>query len=228
MSEAKTLAAALLRVHKKLENPAYDKLNPHFKRKYASLAAIRNTIHAAASEEGVFVTQDVTTTENTVIVKTIVTLGETGEFMEFGPLVLPAGGGPQVFGSACTYCRRYSLQAAFNIVGDGDEDDADEATNGAKTPVKQPKATKPKATDKPEEKPTEKPAEPDNDRYQKAMTVIMGCADLDKLKGLLKSCNARFDEGVFSEDQLKALHEAVSRREATLQDAKQMDEELTV
>jgi hypothetical protein len=48
----------------------------------------------------------------------------SGQFMELGPLIIPAPMDAQQRGSALTYARRYALAAAFNIAADEDDDAA--------------------------------------------------------------------------------------------------------
>lgn len=116
------LADALVRIHAKLKNPSFDSTNPHFRNKYVSLAGARDAIADIAASEGVVVIQDLVTDEHGVGCKTIL-LHKSGQRHECGPLFLPAAKqDPQGFGSCATYARRYSLLAAFNLVGDDDDD----------------------------------------------------------------------------------------------------------
>jgi hypothetical protein len=122
MSEIKELAAALVKIGAELKNPALDATNPHFKSKYPSLAGVRDTIAPVAAKHGVFIAQNLVTDERGVGCETIL-IHASGQQMKFGPLFLPASkADPQGFGSCATYARRYSLLAAFNVVGDEDDD----------------------------------------------------------------------------------------------------------
>lgn len=49
---------------------------------------------------------------------------QSGEWIEYGPLLLPAGATAQTAGSAITYARRYLLCAILNIAADEDDDGA--------------------------------------------------------------------------------------------------------
>jgi hypothetical protein len=55
----------------------------------------------------------------------------SGEWIETGPLFLPAGAGPQEHGSAITYARRYSLSAALLVAAEEDDDGASAQKSGA-------------------------------------------------------------------------------------------------
>jgi len=124
------LAAALVEVQLELKNPKFDSTNPHFKNKYPSLAGCRDTIMPIAAKHGIAILQNLVTNPDGVGCETIL-IHKSGQQMRFGPLYLPASKhDPQGFGSCATYARRYSLLAAFNVVGDED-DDANKGTDSA-------------------------------------------------------------------------------------------------
>lgn len=117
-----SLAKALCAAQLEMRNPGFDASNPHFKSKFVSLAAVRNAVIPIFAKNGISVTQDLTVINGGVGCRTIL-LHESGQSMEFGPLVLPpTKADAQGFGSAATYARRYSLMAVAGIVGDEDDD----------------------------------------------------------------------------------------------------------
>jgi hypothetical protein len=131
------ISKALAAAQAEMKNPAFDSSNPHFRNKFASLAAIRNAVVPVFSKHGLSVMQELSTTDNGVACLTVVQ-HESGQWFEFGPLVMPATKpDAQGYGSAGTYCRRYALQSVVAIVGDED-DDGNEA---AKPTQKAAKAT---------------------------------------------------------------------------------------
>jgi len=120
------LAAALAKAQAEMSNPSFDAQNPHFRNRYASLAAVRNAVIPVLAKHGICATQDVTTAESGVALMTILT-HSSGQQMRFGPLILPISKqDAQGFGSAITYARRYQLMAVAGVVGD-DDDDAEAA-----------------------------------------------------------------------------------------------------
>lgn len=116
------LAKALAAAQAAMPNPTLDAVNPHFRNKFASLAGVRNTVLPVLAAHGISMTQDLTTTDRGVAVRTILTHA-SGQQMVFGPLEMPATKmDAQGFGSAATYARRYALMAVCGVVGDTDDD----------------------------------------------------------------------------------------------------------
>lgn len=89
---------------------------------YADLADIVAAVRGPLSEEGIAWGQDVKTTPHAVVVTTILRKGEA--LLSFGPYELPSGGGPQQYGSATSYARRYGLSSALGIAAEIDDDAA--------------------------------------------------------------------------------------------------------
>lgn len=116
------ISKALAAAQAEMRNPSFDSTNPHFRNKFASLAAIRNAVVPVFAKHGLSVMQELSSIDHGVSCTTIVQ-HESGQWMEFGPLTMPASKpDAQGLGSAATYCRRYSLQAVASVVGDEDED----------------------------------------------------------------------------------------------------------
>ena len=90
---------------------------------YADLADVLTHVRPHLARHGLSITQDVITTPHSVEVASTL-LHKSGEYLTFSPLVLPAGGAPQQFGSVITYARRYSLLAALGIASETDDDAA--------------------------------------------------------------------------------------------------------
>lgn len=121
-SQLGELASALAKAQAELKNPGFDSTNPHFRNKFASLAAVRNSVVPVMAKHGLSVIQNLTTVDNYVACETIL-LHSSGQMLRLGPLALPATkADAQGFGSAATYARRYSLMAVAGVVGDEDDD----------------------------------------------------------------------------------------------------------
>jgi len=122
------ISSALAKAQAEMKNPGFDSTNPHFRNKFASLASVRNAVIPVLAKHCISLTQELTNTESGVNCLTIISHA-SGQWMEFGPLVMPVGkNDAQGFGSASTYCKRYSLMAVCGVVGD--EDDDAEAAQG--------------------------------------------------------------------------------------------------
>lgn len=125
------LAAALAKANAEIHNPKFDKENPHFKSKFASLAAVRDAIVPHYAKHGLSVLQDLQNVPDGVACFTTI-LHESGEERTFGPLVIAStkrdGQGTAAAG---TYAKRIHLQAIACVVGDDDDDG--EAAAGRET-----------------------------------------------------------------------------------------------
>jgi hypothetical protein len=145
MTEKSTLAEALAKAQAAMQNAPLNKTNPHFKSKYADLAAIRDAVTPALSANGLAITQTPTFRDGAFVLVTTLrhTGGETVESIY--PLAVDK---PQVMGSALTYARRYSLAAMCGIAAEED-DDANAAQTGATpaTPKAAPKLAPTNAQD---------------------------------------------------------------------------------
>lgn len=124
------LAAALVAAQKDLTNPKFDKQNPHYHSKYASLAGIIDTVRPALLKHGLAVVQPIETGGTTpladpsragmILVHTIL-IHTSGESIK-STQSAPAPGDPQKLGSLVTYLRRYGLSALLMLAGDDDDD----------------------------------------------------------------------------------------------------------
>jgi len=122
MDSIKNIATALAEAQAELKNPSFDSTNPHFKNKFASLAAVRAAVVPVFAKHGLTIIQPLVSNEEGVGVATTI-LHKSGERLDFAPFFLPAAKrDPQGFGSAATYARRYALMAIAGVVGDEDDD----------------------------------------------------------------------------------------------------------
>ena len=117
------LAKSLVETQKELKQPLKDAKNPFFKSEYVPLENVAEAITQTATKYGLAFSQYATTTENgNVSVGTIV-FHESGEYIEYPPLILkPENTKPQSIGSAITSAKRYALSAIFGITSDKDDD----------------------------------------------------------------------------------------------------------
>ncbi len=119
-----TLHSAMALAFPEIEGATKDSNNPHFKSKYADLASVVAAIKPALAKHGLFFTQYNHPCEGGVSVETTVHHA-SGESISFGALFVPASkNDAQGFGSALTYCRRYSLMTAFGVAPEDDDGNA--------------------------------------------------------------------------------------------------------
>lgn len=120
----KELFAAMSAASAEIEGAQKDSNNPHFKTKYADLSSVVAAIKPALTKQGLWFRQVCHERDKGVCVETYV-CHKSGEEISFGSLYVPASKqDAQGFGSALTYCRRYSLMTAFGVCPEDDDGNA--------------------------------------------------------------------------------------------------------
>lgn len=105
--------------------PAYfDKENPHFKSKYASLSAIWDCCRDPLSKNGLAIIQILSCKDDFISLETMLT-HSSGQWFKSVMPVYSAKSTPQALGSAITYMKRYSLSAMIGICTREDDDAED-------------------------------------------------------------------------------------------------------
>lgn len=115
------LAAALAKAQGKLKNPHMDGTNPHFKSKFASLAAVREAVIPTFTEHGLSLSQWPVANGNYAGCVTHLA-HESGDWMEEAFLIPVDKGNAHGYASAVTYAKRISMQSVAAVVGDEDDD----------------------------------------------------------------------------------------------------------
>jgi hypothetical protein len=132
------IATALVKAQKAFGPALKSSTNPHFKSRYADLAACVEAVIDALNENGIALVQHSHECADGIIIETIF-IHESGEMISGGKLHVPATKqDAQGYGSAMTYARRYSLQAACGIAPEDDD-----GNNASRAPSK-PKSTRTK------------------------------------------------------------------------------------
>jgi hypothetical protein len=120
----KQIASALVKAQKEFGPALKSSTNPHFKSKYADLAACIEAVIDALNNNGIALVQQLSECESGVIVETLF-IHESGEIFNCGKIQIPAlKHDAQGFGSALTYARRYSVMAACGIAPEDDDGNA--------------------------------------------------------------------------------------------------------
>lgn len=113
------LATALAVAQGEMKNATLNKINPHFKSKYADLAGIRDATIPHLAKNGLSVAQGTELDGERLLVVTRL-MHKSGQWVESRfPIAIAA---PQAMGSAYTYAKRYSLSAMCGIAADEDDD----------------------------------------------------------------------------------------------------------
>jgi hypothetical protein len=145
---SKQIFAAMVAAQKAYGPALKTKVNPHFKNKYADLAASAEAVTDALNANGIALAQVCHESEHGVIVETKF-LHESGEEWSGGKLFIPSSKqDAQGFGSALTYARRYSLMAACGIAPE--DDDGNAASGPQATPQRQQPSAQPAQLSVPE------------------------------------------------------------------------------
>jgi len=131
------IAKAFVEAQKGFSPALKTSTNPHYKSRYADLAACVEAVIDSLNANGIALIQNCHESDSGVIVETIF-LHESGETMSAGRLHVPAQKqDPQGYGSALTYARRYSLMASCGIAPEDDDGNASSGTvAGKKAPKK--------------------------------------------------------------------------------------------
>lgn len=131
------IAPAFIKAKKEFGPALKDRTNPAFKSKYADLGACLDAVDDALLANGIALMQETFMDETGVTVETVF-IHESGETMRGGRLHVPASKqDPQGYGSALTYARRYSLQAACGIAPEDDDGNAASPQKSTPRPASQ-------------------------------------------------------------------------------------------
>jgi hypothetical protein len=137
------ISAAMAKAFPAIEGAVKGKVNPAFRSKYADLSSVIDAIKPHLAEHGLWFMQRTHPVDGGVGVETII-YHASGQSISGGILRLPAAKqDAQGYGSALTYCRRYSLMAAFGVPAEDDDGNAAVGRQEARQPA-------PRASDDPE------------------------------------------------------------------------------
>lgn len=110
---------ALMKFQGLIQVIPFDSVNPHFKNKYASLAAIVKACAPHMQTAGLCFTQ---TIDGLNIVTRVICANDGSEIVSTLALPIAPTANAQAIGSAITYMKRYAICAVLGIVGDDDDD----------------------------------------------------------------------------------------------------------
>jgi ERF superfamily len=116
------LAAALSKAQAAIRPAAKESVNPHFKSKYADLAAIWAACREPLTANGLAVVQLPIEAAAGHVGLTTMLLHSSGQFIQSTAVVRLVKDDAQGMGSAITYLKRYGLAAMVGVVADDDDD----------------------------------------------------------------------------------------------------------
>lgn len=138
------IATALVKAQKEFAPALKTATNPHFRSKYADLAACIEAVVDALNSNGIALVQKTHDSDNGIAIETLF-IHESGETLSGGILHVPASKqDPQGYGSALTYARRYSLMSACGIAPE--DDDGNSAVRSPAKPTPRVTPTQPQET----------------------------------------------------------------------------------
>jgi hypothetical protein len=127
-----TLTKALFEFQGKVTSVKKNAMNGQFKKNYADISSILETIYPILQECGLFVTQH----PHEDVLITTVYHAESGEYMQSEQILrMKDASNAHAYGSSLTYARRYALAGIFCL--NQEDDDANSATGIKVTTAKE-------------------------------------------------------------------------------------------
>ena len=134
------LAAALAAFHSQVSNPENTRTATiegetkagkpfSYSYGYSDLSGITDATRRHLADNGLSVTQELIVDGERIGAR-LRLLHSSGQWIEYEPVWMPAGGGPKDWGAAATYSRRFGVSAVLYLATAGD-DDARSAAKGA-------------------------------------------------------------------------------------------------
>ena len=119
------LVSALAKAQLEMESAPFDKVNPHFKSRYASYDAVREACRIPLAKNSLTITHHMDLNEGRRLLVTQLSHA-SGQWMRSYVAIPQEKETPQSMGSAITYSKRYAL-SAFLAIGSDEDDDGEEA-----------------------------------------------------------------------------------------------------
>lgn len=115
------IAGALAMAQAEIESATKDRINPHFKQGYATLASVWDACRKPLSKNNLSVVQ-FPKAEGKSVTLTTMLLHKSGQWFREILVMEAMNGTPQAVGSAITYARRYALASMVGVAPDDDDD----------------------------------------------------------------------------------------------------------
>jgi hypothetical protein len=131
------LVIALSKAQGTLKPAAFNRVNPHFKNRYADFTSCMDACRSPLSENGLAIMQYCETIEGQLRLVTMLA-HTSGQWMKSEFPLISNKMDSQGIGSAMTYAKRYSLCGMIGIVADEEGDDDGEAAAGRGRNIQKP------------------------------------------------------------------------------------------
>lgn len=122
-SEIAELATALAKAQGAMDSATKGNINPHFKSRYADLAAVRDAMREPFAANGLSVVQGLRTVQGGIEVETVL-FHASGQSIRETLMVPVARMDAQSLGSGATYGRRYALMSMIGLASEDDDGNA--------------------------------------------------------------------------------------------------------
>lgn len=134
MADKPTICERYAAAWSEMHNPPLDSVNPHFRNRFASLAATLQAIREPCARHGLVYRQPVIRRDDGTLVLETSVMDESGVIISLSTFPLNPNNDPQKFGSQLTYAKRQAAQADWALVGDVDDDGEAAAAKGSVAP----------------------------------------------------------------------------------------------
>jgi hypothetical protein len=114
-------AAAFVKAQAEIKGAVKDATNPHFKNKYADLSSVMDACKGSLNKHGIAIIQLPERCDAGRVALTTKLLHESGEWIASTGEIPVDRNGPQAYGSALTYARRYFLSAMVGVCAEDDD-----------------------------------------------------------------------------------------------------------
>ena len=138
--EKSELTEALAMARNGMEMPKLNKVNPHFRSRYADLSSVLAAVIPPLSAHGLCIVQTTRRDQDGILILITTLRHKNGESICSEYPVLPIKQLPQDYGTALTYARRYSICALLAIAA---EEDTDGEIPASHVKIKEAKTTAP-------------------------------------------------------------------------------------
>lgn len=127
--EIKDIVTALTKAQAIMKPAVFNRINPHFKTRYADFKSCMDACRAPLADNGIAVIQSCETSDGKINLITMLA-HISGQWMKSEFPLIASKMDSQGIGSAMTYAKRYSLCGMVGIVADEEGDDDGETAVG--------------------------------------------------------------------------------------------------